>query len=458
MGVRCICVPVPDDAEWIAKFYGAIYTLSQQIWWDRDEAHTAKVVAARWLEVYLEAMNDPCGGGLPCEVPADPRFGLELIIKLIRKGVGGFTEMWDGFEWGPPTGDIEVPPMPVRTEPDRLCLAARNAANVLDVTYEEATDSWNIEHTELALWNVILDGLISLVGAFAGPTAVAYATYAKSITDIFVEGFDAIADDVWTPEFTEELTCLFYEFASDDAGVITFDFDAINERLIELQAAAIVSLNENRALLISQVGYLLFVIAADGLNHAGATTAITEYDCSCVLPWCYSFDFSVSNGGWAVTPSPGGGVFGDAVYANNGATFGTHVAAAYWAGEFKDWSQTTTDFRQGVDIRIFFTADAHIDSVTIFYDKVSGVYPLTNIDYITVGPTGTNRAASSAPAGLQTWVYSPNVDVLSGQFLRVAMTNHRDFSSPYVNSGYIRILGVEVRGHGDNPFGLDNCV
>src|SRR5690606_38105961 len=68
-GRRCIPVSVPDDPEYIALFLGAIYRLSQQIWYDRDPEHKAKQVAAVWHQVYLDLMDSLMTGQFCAETP-----------------------------------------------------------------------------------------------------------------------------------------------------------------------------------------------------------------------------------------------------------------------------------------------------------------------------------------------------------------------------------------------------
>lgn len=56
-GVCCVSIPVPDDPQWRAMLDGALWRLTLQTHWERDQAHSAKVVAARWREVWREVQN-----------------------------------------------------------------------------------------------------------------------------------------------------------------------------------------------------------------------------------------------------------------------------------------------------------------------------------------------------------------------------------------------------------------
>jgi len=51
-GVRCYQIPVPDDIYHLAAFRGAIFELAKAYSWANDDAHTAKDVAAVWMEIF----------------------------------------------------------------------------------------------------------------------------------------------------------------------------------------------------------------------------------------------------------------------------------------------------------------------------------------------------------------------------------------------------------------------
>ena len=48
----CFQVPVPNDIHHIAAFKGAIFELAKAYSWQNDDAHTAKDVAAVWLNIF----------------------------------------------------------------------------------------------------------------------------------------------------------------------------------------------------------------------------------------------------------------------------------------------------------------------------------------------------------------------------------------------------------------------
>lgn len=71
---KSLCIQIPDDPNHIAAFWGALESLSKWWNWQRDEAHTAKDVAAVWLDVWKKAREsfyagdcatDECQGYAP---------------------------------------------------------------------------------------------------------------------------------------------------------------------------------------------------------------------------------------------------------------------------------------------------------------------------------------------------------------------------------------------------------
>jgi hypothetical protein len=79
----CFQIQVPNDKKHIAAFRGALWTLASALYWQDDEAHTAKEVAAVWREIWdnLESCDgellNPCTeysvkSGVVTYAPQDP--------------------------------------------------------------------------------------------------------------------------------------------------------------------------------------------------------------------------------------------------------------------------------------------------------------------------------------------------------------------------------------------------
>lgn len=67
---RCIQFSIPDEPQHVAAFFGALLDLAMWFNWQRDDAHTGKLVADVWFQVFNEAsqnwlLNDGCGANIP---------------------------------------------------------------------------------------------------------------------------------------------------------------------------------------------------------------------------------------------------------------------------------------------------------------------------------------------------------------------------------------------------------
>lgn len=320
-----VCRPLSIDRTLLPYVTGALLPLTQPWEWELSGTMTEQE-ASELFTVMLEGLQGPCDTPSICTVPADPDFGIDIDIKIIRRASTGATqELIDGV-WSPPTGDYEVPPVPAREEltaDERRCLAAANAANVLDDLYEEVTDEIAGGLTVAEVMSAIYGYAIGILGLFAGTTAVAYASLGRTFLDTFIDTVDILGGDVWTTPFTDELACLLYDHSTDTAGVVTFNWATLRAAITEKFQDAVGAIEPNTALLWGQVGYLFDILAEGGINHAGATTAITVYECDCI-DGCGLRDFE---GGFPYTIIDGtvvdgvGEDGGKVLAANNGGTF-----------------------------------------------------------------------------------------------------------------------------------------
>jgi hypothetical protein len=91
----CFQVPVPNDRHHVAAFLGAIYELAWQNSWQRDPAHTAKAVAAVWLDIFnnLKLCDDCATTGM---AGAD---GDELMIRQNPANPCELQTSIDGVTW-----------------------------------------------------------------------------------------------------------------------------------------------------------------------------------------------------------------------------------------------------------------------------------------------------------------------------------------------------------------------
>ena len=443
--------------ELVPYLTGAIAPLTEPWRWEQFGTMTVEEAAERWAAI-LQSVEETCGGDEPviCDIPADPDLGVEFRIRIIRRGAGGHTEELVDGEWVTPTGDYEVPPLPAReeaTEVDRLCLAAANASNVLATMYEEITDAIAIELSAASVFGAIYDYAIAVLGLFAGATAAAYASLGKTFFDIFVETADTLGSDVWNADFTEELTCFMLAYAQDDGfGHITFEWPVMRSAITEEFIKAGSEFDIDRGLLWGQVGYLFDILAADGIDAAGATTAIDEYECDNCGDWCYTFDFTASDGGWtAITPTD------TSFYSGSPGTrppWGTYVAGQYWNGRAytnpalnylyinKTWASARTITRISVEYE-YRNIQGTLSDLLRLYNGA------TTTTVISINPP---NCADSGWATIDSGEIS--IPATKAQFSLQAV---RGSQACGPEEGYIHVRRITIWGEGSNPFGSDNC-
>lgn len=403
-GGDCRPLFIPDDTEWLALFGGALTELTKTWNWEYSGGLTVNETVSKMMEIINDWYADACG----CEVPGG--------FRVIRIGANGHPEMLgDDGEWTEPTGDYVIPAPAAReggTEADQICLAAKNAVNVLEQLYENLSESFADDLSEAEALTELIALLIALVGFEFAPIAFAIATFLIVIFGLLYRALGYLTADLWTEDVSKQITCFLTDCATNTAGVVTFDWDCFTNHLNSLTNDFLLS--ETQLRLYLQISYLLnFIGGVDGLNLAGATTEITNDDCSfCDDTWCYEWDQSAFESEWTFD-------FG----SSNGHWF---VDAHILVDDFP----TTFPF---ISCEMDVTGDDVGDQKIGFwkYDYSSSIQTFDIV-------AGTNEFVTSATI--------PN---LPGIAISGAPTTG--------SSGSITVTRVLLRGTGANPFGSDNC-
>jgi len=301
----CRPVLIPSTSDWLAIVSGALTELTKRYNWEKQGAVTVDEAVTAMQEMVATYY----AGCMQCEVP-----GGYLVTRINANG-NVETLGTDGL-WHEGSGDYAYP-LPVAREggttQDQNCLAAANATNVLKLTYEELSDLWNshVEEAE-ALTDLVLF-IIGLLGSEFAPLTFAVVAFFAAVFHYLYDAIEFIGADSWDSTFDAAMQCMLYECASNDAGVVTFDWDCFTGKLNS--PIDVFDLDVNQQRLKLQVLYILTVLGGVGaLNTAGSTTAITEADCtSCA--GCTEFDFTIDEQGWLLveptTYSSGTGFVGE---------------------------------------------------------------------------------------------------------------------------------------------------
>jgi len=373
---------IPDNTEWLALFGGALTELTKTWNWEDSGGLTVDETVSKMMEIINDWYSETC---VDCETPGG--------YRIIRIGTDGhLEEIGDDGEWTPTTGDYVIPSPDAReggSPDDQICLAAKNAVNVLQLLYENWTTSWDEELSLDEAITAAIEFIVTALGFAFAPIAWAIAAFLLPVFIAFYAAMEYLTADLWDENFSKQITCFLQDCATNTDGVVTFDWDCVVNHLNSL--ADSFELTETQIRLYLQVMYLLYFIGGvDGLNLAAATTEITNDDCSfCIEDWCCRQDFEATDAGWTVNPSipigdwtmgtgwhdasnPGGGrllelyiefdppvfirniAWDIDVHSNtNGNGFvqvnGSTVTGSTWSGEFNGLFHHGTDINDSVD-------------------------------------------------------------------------------------------------------------
>jgi len=414
------------DEQWAQYVIGAAKALTYAYnWYDAggvspDEAAAAFRDIVDAAPYNLKTCSNPAGG------------------KIIRVAPdGNVEELSDLNTWQEPTGDYTIPPVPARTDgspPDQICLAAKNAANVLQLLYENVTDSFNNDLDEAEAATALTLTLVGLVGAEFAPITFALITFFGIVFSVLYGLLEFIGADLWDSAFTESLVCILYGCASNDAGVVTFDYECFNNALAA--QVTIDSLTFDQLRLFGQIQYLLLVIGGvDALNQAGATTAITDDNCDPCVEHCFELNFLDDDGtGFGFTIQ--GGTWEDGLG---------------WKGQFGD-----SNNRSDVYGYWAFGVTVNADKIQMEYTKSGGS-----------GTSNVNAFQKLSPATSYNATILPNQNNLNtfGEHLLKEIDANEDIQGMGfdINSGQtatdVYCEKLRVFYFGDIPSGWsDNCT
>lgn len=419
----CRRILIPADLQIIAAVNGALLELTKNYNWGQFGSASPEEVAEAMLSMYLDYVSEPCEGG-----------GCRRIYRI---GQGGQIERSDdaGETWE--SAADEIPPTPARTEPtegERLCNAAANAVNVLHQTYEEMIDAWQLDSSVdfgIGAFATIL-GL--LVGSWLGVVTAAAIPFVWELFGGVYTTIGTFLQDAWDSDFTEALTCLFQEAATDNEGVVTFDWNEISQGLADRAGQ---SFSPEDALLWAQLNYMVLFIGVEGLNAAGALTAVVG-DCdNCSGDWSH-----------VLTPENAGGLveigaLGQWLSCDNVNQFGLTQPAGevVLIGEDLVWRSTgrqgSTIATLGLELHIKIPEDTTVNRVFVSWSTIGGNPIIADLQ--------VNEYRDCTLAG------DINISnmVISGKWLHLYLRIAGNQAGTAPN---YRVYAIQFFGTGRNPF------
>jgi len=294
-GDNCRPLFIPAGSEWLALFGGALTELVKVWNWEDSGGLTVAETVAKMQEI-IDIWY--AGGCETCDLPEGG--------KIIRLGEDGHVQVLEDGEWITPTeGDYYIPPPEAReggTEADQICLAAKNAVNVLEQMYESLSESWAESLSTAEAITAMIGVAISIVGFEFAPISFGIAAFVLWALDKLYKALDYLGADLWTEDFSRQMICFLIPCATNTDGVVTFDWDCFVDKLNSL--ADDFMLTELQLRLYAQVSVMLWLIGGvDGLNLAGSTTEITDDFCDCGC----SPEFEAYPAGWGTVIDLGAG-------------------------------------------------------------------------------------------------------------------------------------------------------
>lgn len=221
-GICCISVPVPNDRQWIAQFLGAIYRMSVQSHYERDAAHSARIVAARWREIWIEVNRMTC-----CDQTA-----AEINIAISSKRVQNmlFALSWQQI-WLDNSSTVSLAYYEI---PDTYSTDAGDAGDDIDKRQDAlcfAVQGWihevcnYMESFMLGNWEDALSVVSVGAGAIAGFTGLAlpvvvaaFAIPGALVVQVYLELRDQ--------EYREYLICRMFDNLQGKDPDVRADFNA----------------------------------------------------------------------------------------------------------------------------------------------------------------------------------------------------------------------------------------
>lgn len=267
----CRALSIPASPEWLALFGGALTTFLYAYNWEQTSGLSVEDTIAE-MRVIIDGFYEGCND---C--------GLPWGGSIIRIKIDGRIEVLEDGEWVEPTeGDYYFPPPDEReggTAEDQICLASKNAANALHELYSNLSESFTEELTAAQALVAMTAFATGLIGFAFAPITAWFAGVIFAAFEVLYSALSYLTADLWTEDFESQITCFLIDCATNTAGIVTFDWQCWENKLNSL--ANDFSLDEVQLRLYLQIGFILQFIGGSGaLNLAGATTEITNDDCS----------------------------------------------------------------------------------------------------------------------------------------------------------------------------------
>jgi len=441
-------VSIPDNVDLVTAITGALLPLVNPANWEQYGDLTPDETAALMSEMFEIFVNSDVvegGGGdcpdcaIPDSDPPDPFTRLNPDTgRPERLGTGEQFGLWIPFwadESWPESGDNYPAVEPTHEEAvNPLCDAAANAVHALKTLLEGVFDLYadDVEPAVASSETAILVG--ATIGSLFYPPARAIIGAAEFGFAVFYDVMGHLTENYWTQEFEDNLICILKDNATlNEDGSVTFAYTVILWEMLSTLWTA-----QAYVLLVAQVQYLLNIIGRDGLDAAGALTAVTG-DCSACGTWTIKFEK------------------------------GTAVPLTTWNLIKGDWAGDGSARLKAGNVPLFYVAWGFSGSVQMQLEVDTSQCTITRIDFGAYGPLSYDKyhvfRRVDTSASVNEWEqydaypYFTAVNYV-GRGLLTDTTTTDDSKVTFTIGRYgLTTSGVDwirLSGTGANPFGADN--
>lgn len=399
-------------AEWLPVLIGAMQQLTLQATWQGD--NTAVLLAQSRAQTLI-AMFGAADGG--CDQ------AIALVNLRYNSGTDSIQQTFDGgTTWvdnpslDPRTSTLYR--LPPNTATDQRCQAAANDVRFISDLIGNVLVTIDAAGTAEGLIAILLPFFVEL-----GPFGILIDLVLGLAFVLFAAGSTAIAA-AFTNTVYDQLLCIFDCNLSLDGSCTPAQLTAI-ENAISTDIGGLVN---------DVMQAMLFLMGDVGLSNAGATGSAPA-DCSgCSCNWCYTFDFTASDGGWVA----------------RGGTDAQYLAGQGWSTVAPGGSDSV----YCVIDRTFTLSTLTEISMVLDYNKggLGGSPPVEQVILRNAGSAYTYYSNTSPPDGTPLTVGWTGSQAENDLEANVWTTNDRTHGA-----GFCIIRSITLHGTGSNPFGSDNC-
>jgi len=300
--------------------------------------------------------------------------------------------------------------LPARGGADPRCDAAANMQDKLKSFV--AQDVAGLAQFQLAT------ALIGIVLIFLPEAGIIFDLFIAVAEAIITIGADAI-EGAFTDAQWAIVLCILYCDIGSDGTVSSSQLSTIISD-IETQCDSVV---------YDVLSLHLQMIGEVGLTNAGASGDVTGDCSSCECAWCYTIDFTVSDGGF--TPAAWGG--SPAAAWTSGVGWHDNGGFGPVKGVFIQFA--ASEVISYTSAEIFWTDASSMQTVNVqgFIDPAGA--PTYNLFVDIFGAASGDQVVGAEPT----------------QYIQLSLDNSAG------GTGAVTLWKAILRGTGDNPFGTSNC-